>query len=361
MQPFHVYAAAFGLAFLVTIVSIPIVKKIAVYFRIVDRPNARKVHTKQMPRLGGISILFGFIAGFICLFPHIPYMPSFLLGAFVIVLTGVVDDKFSISAKAKLAAQITAATIFVTSGPLIDFVNIPFVGYLDFGWFSYPITVFWIVTMTNAINLIDGLDGLASGVSSIALCSLLVMAILNQQALVISLIVILLGSTLGFLIFNFHPAQIFMGDGGSMFIGYTIAVISIIGLFKSVTLFSLLIPVMILAVPIFDTVFAVIRRLIKKQKLTTPDKAHLHHSLMALGFSHRGTVLIIYAVSSFFGAAAILFSKSFLWGSLLIAILSLIMIQFFVELAGVLNHRRKPIIDTVKRLIAMREAARSQK
>lgn len=353
MYSFETYAAGFGMAFLVTILSVPIIKGIAMQFRIVDRPNARKMHTTLMPRLGGVSIVFGFTAGFLYLHPHSPYMPAFLAGASIIVLTGILDDKFGLSARTKLAAQFASATILVTTGPLIEYVNIPFIGYIEFGWACYPITIFWIIAITNAINLIDGLDGLATGVSSIALSSLLIMAILNQQALVIALTVILLGGTVGFLLFNFHPARIFMGDSGSLFIGYTIAVISITGLFKSLTLFSLIIPIMILAVPIFDTFFAIIRRILNKQHLFKPDKQHLHHRLLAAGFNHKITVLIIYAISIFCSASAIIFSKSFLWGSLIIAGLLLLMMQFIAELIGILNHRRKPILDTVRRLIAV--------
>lgn len=361
MYPFHTLAAAFGISFIVTILSIPFVTRFALYFHFVDTPNARKVHTKQMPRLGGLSIALGFAAGLLYLLPGYSYMPAFLLGAVIIVGTGMVDDRFQLPARIKFAAQLAAAVIFVSLGPLIEFINIPFIGYIEFGWISYPITVFWIITVTNAINLIDGLDGLASGVSSIALSSLLFMAVLEQQTYVMALTIILLGGTIGFLMFNFHPAKIFMGDSGSMFIGYTIGVISVAGLFKSLTLFSLLIPIIILAVPIFDTVFAVIRRLMKRQKLSTPDKLHLHHRLLALGFSHRMTVLIIYTISFFFSVAAVILSKSFLWGSLLVITLCLAMLQLFAELADVLNQRRKPIVDSVKKLVTIGEASKANK
>jgi UDP-GlcNAc:undecaprenyl-phosphate GlcNAc-1-phosphate transferase len=360
MHSLSTYIVAFMISLIVTIVATPFVKMLAYRLGVVDSPNARKVHEKQMPRMGGLSIVLGFLAGFIYLWPASEYTIPILIGAITIVTIGILDDKFALSAKYKLLGQIAAAIIVVSSGLQIEHVNIPFVGYIDFGWMSFPITVFWIVGITNAINLIDGLDGLASGVSSIALTSMLVMAILDNQALAIALAVILLAGTLGFLFFNVHPAEIFMGDTGSLFIGYTISIISITGLFKSLTLFSLIIPVFILAVPIFDTLFAIVRRMLKRQKLSSPDKSHLHHCLLALGFSHRTTVHIIYVISIFFAASAIVVSKSILWGSLFILCLLLVMMQFTAEIIGTLKDRKTPLINTVKKVIVLSQALKSK-
>lgn len=302
----------------------------------------------------------GFIAGYIYLQPETDFLWAYLIGALIISITGLLDDKYSISPKYKLAGQIIAAVTVVSAGMRIEFVQVPWFGELHFYWFAIPITLFWIIAITNAINLIDGLDGLASGVSSIALAAMIITSILDTQLITIGLSVVLLGSTVGFLFFNSHPAKIFMGDTGSLFIGYTLSVISILGLFKSITIFSLIIPTVILAVPIFDTTFAIIRRIVRGQKISAPDKSHLHHHLMKSGFSHRTTVLIIYTISALFGFAGIIFSRSVLWGALLISMLCLIMIQFTMEMFDVLNKRRKPIMNMVKKLTYSQSTTRGK-
>jgi len=354
------YLIAFILSLSVTFLSIPLVKKLAYRFGVVSVPDGRKVHTKPMPEMGGLSIVLGFLAGFLYLWPTFEHTVPILVGGLVIALVGLIDDKYSLPPLAKLLGQVIAAVIVVQSGMLIDFVTIPFFGFHEIVWWlSYPLTVFWIVVVMNAINLIDGLDGLASGVSSIALTSMLVMAVFQYQTpLAIALCVILLAGTIGFLFFNIHPAKIFMGDTGALFIGYVIALISITGLFKSLTLFSLILPVVILGVPIFDTVFAIIRRLLKRQKISTPDKLHLHHCLMALGFSHRATVNIIYLISICFAAAAIILSRSILWGSLFIICLLLVMTQFTAEMIGLWKNRKTPLINTVRKIVVMSQTLR---
>ncbi|MBM7645049.1 UDP-GlcNAc:undecaprenyl-phosphate GlcNAc-1-phosphate transferase [Scopulibacillus daqui] len=352
MHFFNHYTFAFFISLIVTIMATPIVKRVAIRFNFVDNPNDRKIHKQAMPYLGGIAIAIGFFAGYIFLKPISPVLPAFILGAILILITGAIDDKWSISPKYKLLAQLIVAIIVVSSGVSIDFITFPILGHIDFGWWSYPITIFWIVGMMNAINLIDGLDGLACGVSAIALSSMLVMAIINAQLLAISLSVILLGSMLGFLFFNSHPASIFMGDTGSLFIGYTLSIISIIGLFKSITIFSLILPIIILAVPILDTSLAIIRRLLSGQKISSPDRSHLHHRLIDFGFSHRTTVYIIYTISFLFGLAAIIFTKSIIWGSLLILGLCIVMLQFTIEIINVLKtDRKKPLLNFVKKFV----------
>lgn len=358
MEPLGTYIIAFIISAGVTVISTPLVKRLAWKLDAVDTPNFRRVNEQRMPSMGGLSIILGFLAGYLYLWPNSDYTLAILVGGLIIALTGIIDDKISIPARYKLLAELIAAVVVVTSGLQIDFVNIPFIGYIDFGWLSIPITIFWIVGITNAINFIDGLDGLASGVSSIALTAMLIMAVIDQQAVAIALAVILLAGTLGFLFFNTHPAKIFMGDTGALFIGFTISVISVSGLFKSLALFSLIIPVIILGVPILDTFFAIVRRLLKRQRPSTPDKSHLHHHLMALGFSHRSTVYIIYTISIFFAAAAIILSKSILWGTLLIIFLLLIMLQFTAEIVGILKDRKTPLINTVKKIVLANQEKR---
>ncbi|WP_240613542.1 glycosyltransferase family 4 protein [Pueribacillus theae] len=359
LDTYH-YFIAFFISLLVTIIATPFVKKIALRYNIVDKPENRKIHMNSKPRLGGLAIVIGVAAGYLYLTPapYSPYMPKIIIGAIIITIVGILDDKFTLSPKAKLLGQIIAACIVVSSGLLVDFVTIPFYGKVEFGVFSYAITILWIVGITNAMNLIDGLDGLSAGVSTIALTFFSIMAVIDSQFVALGLSIIFLGATIGFLFFNFHPAEIFMGDTGALFLGYSISIISILGLFKSVTLFSLIIPVIILAVPIFDTFFAIIRRLLNKQKISSPDRRHLHHRLIDMGFSHKTTVFIIYGVSIFFGISALVFSASTLWGSLLMISLLLLILQLTAELIGLIGEKRKPIVTFLKRLSSTKPATK---
>jgi UDP-GlcNAc:undecaprenyl-phosphate GlcNAc-1-phosphate transferase len=338
------------LCFFASILLTPIVKKLAFKIGATDKPNKRKVHMKIMPRLGGLAIFLSFIIGILILKPvsedHLPIV----IGAIIIILTGMLDDVKEISPKLKLAGQITAAAVVVIMGDLkVDFINLPFGGQIDFGYLSFPITMIWIIGITNAINLIDGLDGLAGGVSAIALFSIAGMSIVTGNVYVTVISLIVAASTVGFLFFNFHPAKIFMGDTGALFLGFMIAVLSLLG-YKGVTFVSLVIPVIILGVPISDTFFAIIRRLVNKQPLSAPDKSHLHHCLLKSGFSHRQTVLLIYAMSSVFGLAAFIFSQATVWGSMIVILALLITIEVIVEKIGLVREDYKPLLKFVKGL-----------
>lgn len=343
------YVIAFIICFIASILLTPLVKKFAIKIGATDNPNERKVHQKLMPRLGGLAIFISFIIGILILIPESPYMWSIIAGAIIIVITGFLDDMFEISAKWKLLGQIAAASVVIIGGVYVEFINLPFEGTLQLGIFGIPLTLLWIVGITNAINLIDGLDGLAAGVSSIILLAITTIAIMDGNMFIIALASLLLASTVGFLFYNFHPAQIFMGDTGSLFLGFMIAVISLLG-FKSVTLFSLLIPIIILAVPISDTLFAIVRRMINKQPISAPDKAHLHHCLLNLGNSHKRTVLIIYGISAFFALSAVLLTQSTLWGALVIVILVLLVIELIAEFVGLVNTDYRPMLKIYKRL-----------
>jgi len=323
------------------------VKKLAYKVGATDQPNVRKVHQKIMPRLGGLAIYIGFIAGFLILRPEDPYAGAIILGSAVILLTGMADDIFDLSPRLKLLGQLTAAFTVVLGGVQIEFINLPFGGVLEFGMFSIPITILWIVGITNAINLIDGLDGLAAGVSTIGLATIGFMAMLKGDVFVMSLALILIVSTLGFLYFNFHPAKIFMGDTGALFLGYMIAVLSMLG-FKNVTMISLIVPLIILGVPISDTFFAIIRRIVNKSPLSAPDKSHLHHCLLRIGFTHKQTVIIIYAIAAMFSLAAIIFSMSTLWGAMIVIAVLLIAIEWLIESIGLVNSNYQPLIKFVK-------------
>ena len=253
-----------------------------------------------------------------------------------------------ITAKAKLAGQLAAAVVVVTWGGLqIDFINLPFGGQFDFGYLSIPITIIWIIGITNAINLIDGLDGLAAGVSTIALISHYSNGDDYGECICCRNAAILAASSLGFLFFNFHPAKIFMGDTGSLFLGFMISVLALLG-FKNVAVVSLVIPIIMLGVPISDTFFAIVRRIRMKQKITAPDKSHLHHCLLRSGFSHRQTVLVIYGLAILFGVAAILFSQATVWGAILLIVVMLIAIELFVEIIGLAGTNYRPLLNLVR-------------
>lgn len=339
------------ICFITSILITPLVKKLAFKIGATDKPNQRKVHQKIMPRLGGLAIFFSFLIGYLVLQPDSKYALPILIGSIIIIITGVLDDMIELSAKIKLGGQLVATLIVVVYGGVqIDFINLPFGGKLEFGMLSIPITVLWIVGITNAINLIDGLDGLAAGVSSIVLITISGMAIMMGNVFVTSMGFIVLGSTLGFLFYNFHPAKIFMGDTGALFLGYMISVLSLLG-FKNVAVISFIVPVIILGVPISDTFFAIIRRIVKNQPLSAPDKSHLHHCLLRLGYSHRQTVLIIYGMSAIFGLAAVIFSKvQTMWGSFLVLAILLVAIEIIVEKIGLVDKTYRPILNMVRGL-----------
>ncbi|WP_117168448.1 glycosyltransferase family 4 protein [Paraliobacillus sediminis] len=330
------------------IVLTPYVKKLAIRIGAVDQPNYRKIHAKVMPRLGGLAIFISFMVGFIVFNPNSPYFWPIFIGAVLVTGTGVVDDLYELSARVKFSIQLVAAGVVVFAGAQINFINLPFGETLHFGYFSIPITIIWIVGITNAINLIDGLDGLAAGVSSIALITISGLAITLGDTFVVAVGFMLLGSTLGFLVYNFHPAKIFMGDTGALFLGYMIGVLSVLG-FKNATLFSLIVPITILGVPILDTFFAIVRRVVNKKPLASPDKLHLHHALLKLGFGHRQTVILIYAMSALFSLAALIFTKSTMWGSTITFLAMALLIEITVELTGLISDKYRPLLSLLDR------------
>lgn len=335
-------------AALAAILLTPLVKRLAFRIGAVDAPNHRKVHARIMPRLGGLAIFGGFLVGVAILQPESEYTLAIILGATVIIITGVLDDMYEISAKAKMLGQLLAALIIIFVGDInIEMINLPFGGELDFGFLSIPFTILWILAITNAINLIDGLDGLAAGVSTIALVTMTTMAFIMGDMFVVAIASVLAASAFGFLFHNFHPAKIFMGDTGALFLGFMIAVLSLLG-FKNLTVVSFIIPIIMLGVPISDTFFAIVRRLRNGQKWSDADKSHLHHRLIDLGFSHKQTVLLIYAIAVLFGLAAIIFSMAKVWGAILLITVILVAIELFVEVIGLAGKNYRPLIKLAK-------------
>lgn len=355
----YIQAIIAFVAALITVLTLtPLVIKFAIWFGAIDKPNERKVHEKIMPRLGGLAIFIGVIAGYIAGGLYNEKINTISVGAILIIIIGMLDDKYELSAKTKFAGQLIVAAMILASGLKIDFVAIPYFDRIELGLWSYPITIFWIVAITNAINLIDGLDGLSAGVSAIGIATIGIMALLAGKVLIFTLSLILLGSIIGFLFYNFHPAKIFMGDTGALFLGYAISILSLLGLYKSVTLFTFLVPVIILGVPVFDTTFAIIRRIANNKPISAPDKSHLHHRLLALGLSHRKTVLAIYAFGILFSASAVLLSRSTLWGSIFIIFGLLLITEVLAEVIGIVHVKYKPILGLLKKLTAKRSMGR---
>ena len=286
---------AFIVAFIVTFFTTPFVKNLAFKIGAVDIPkDNRRMHKKPTARLGGLAIFLGFIASAIIFADLSSEIVGMLIGCAVIVTLGVFDDIYTLSAKVKLLVQIVAALCPVK----IDFIRVPsFIseyGYIGLGWFAIPLTVLWIVGITNAVNLLDGLDGLACGVSSISALTLLVIAIIVGEGNVAFLTSALAGACFGFLPYNFNPAKLFMGDTGALFLGFILSSVSVQGLFKGYAIISIAAPLLILGLPIFDTLSAILRRVKDHRSIMSPDRGHLHHRLVDSGFSQKQAVLTIY-------------------------------------------------------------------
>ena len=308
-------AAALFVAAVVALISTPVVRSLAFRIGAVDVPkDGRRMHDHPIPRMGGLAIFFGFLLSVLVFLPLSLQLRSMLLGAVVIVILGIFDDIYALSAKLKFVVQIAAALIAVLGGNQITVLsNINVFSsepYWELGWLSYPISVLWIVAITNAVNLIDGLDGLACGVSTISSMTLLVIALIVSEPDVAVLTAALAGACIGFLPYNLNPAKIFMGDTGSTFLGFVLATVSIQGLFKFYTIISFAVPFLMLALPIFDTCFAILRRVSKGQSPMAPDRGHIHHRLIDMGFSQKQAVAVLYVISAILGLSAVVLTTN---------------------------------------------------
>ena len=327
--------------FLFVYILVPVVKKIAYHINAIDLPNARKVHKVPIPRLGGLAIYAGFLFGYLVFGKQNNLMTSILIGSFIIIITGIIDDIKPLKAKIKLLGQLVAALIVVINGDILLSSISAFGLYINFGLLAYPITILFILTFINCMNLIDGLDGLATGISSIFFATVGLIAIFkNSHGLDFMLCFIMLGSCLGFLVHNKYPAKIFMGDSGSMFLGFIISIISLLG-FKNVTMTSLIIPFMIIAIPVLDTIFAVIRRTIKNESITKPDKFHIHHQLLNMNFSHKKTVIVICLIDSLFAFTSIVYILlDRQLGYIMYGILMIIVVLFIIKTDVIIEHKK---------------------
>lgn len=328
------------ITFLFVACIIPYVKKLAFQIGAVDVPRERHIHKKPMPKLGGLAIFSGFLLGYMIFGTHSSMMNAILIGSFIIVLTGVIDDITELKPLTKLIGQVAAAAVIALYGKLLLHDLSAFGFYIEFGILSYPITIVFIVACINCINFIDGLDGLSGGICSIYYLTIGIIATLQGQfGLDFVLTFIMLGSTLGFLVHNFHPATIFAGDSGSMFMGFIISVIALLG-FKNVTMTSLIIPLLILAIPILDTLFAILRRTIKGESIAKGDKFHIHHQLLNRNLSQKTTVLIIYVIDMLFAFASIIYViNDRLLGYVVYGLLLLIVILFVAKTNVIVDRK----------------------
>ena len=307
--------AALLTAAVVSLISTPVVRSLAFRVGAVDVPkDNRRMHNHPIPRMGGLAIFFGFILSVLLFVPLTQQLRTMLLGAVVIVILGIFDDIYALPAMPKFMIQIAAALVAVLGGNRIfGLSNINIFSsdpYWELGWLSIPISVLWIVGITNAVNLIDGLDGLACGVSTISSMTLLVIALIMAEPDVAMITAALAGACLGFLPYNLNPARIFMGDTGSTFLGYILAVVSIQGLFKFYTFISFAAPFLMLGLPIFDTCFAILRRVSHGQSPMAPDRGHIHHCLIDMGFSQKQAVAMLYVISAILGLSAVVLTTA---------------------------------------------------
>nr|PZN03529.1 MAG: undecaprenyl-phosphate alpha-N-acetylglucosaminyl 1-phosphate transferase [Bacillota bacterium] len=339
-MPLYIYAfiVSMALSYLATPKVIDLAWKIGA----IDVPkDARRVHKKPTPRLGGLAIFAAFTAvGLLTLPLEQSSIQGMLVGGAILVIVGVLDDVYGLPAKVKLALQTVAAYIPVLFGLKVQWVTNPFGGMFYLGQWSVPVTLFWIVGITNTLNFIDGLDGLAAGIAAIASITMMLVNASLGQVNATLVTALLAGAALGFLPYNFNPAKIFMGDTGSMFLGYMLAVAAVDGAVKSATAIALIVPILALGLPIFDTAFAIVRRLAKGKPIMQADRGHIHHRLLDVGFSHRQAVVYMYLMSLALGLCAIIM----IWAGVKQAFLTLA-IFFVAFLVGgrqfVVSHDKK--------------------
>lgn len=301
---------AAGVAFLLCFGLTPPVKRFAELIGAVDQPSERRINKVPIPRMGGLAIFLGFVLTALLFVPLSTQVTGILLGAVIIAVMGAVDDIVSLNPWVKLLGQVVAAVVVIRCGVVFDAISNPNplseVAFIEIGWLSVPLTVFWIVACTNAVNLIDGLDGLAVGVSAISSLTMLVVSLIVSEPAVSLLLAALTGACLGFMPYNLNPAKIFMGDVGSQLLGFVLSTVSILGLFKMHAIITFVVPFLALALPLTDTTFAFFRRILRGQSPFHPDRGHLHHRLLDMGLSQKQAVAFMYGISAVLGIAAVL-------------------------------------------------------
>ena len=301
---------AAAVAFLICFFMTPPVKRFAEMIGAVDQPSERRINKTPIPRMGGLAIFLGFVLTALLFVPLNTQVTGILLGAVIIAVMGAVDDIVSLNPWIKLAGQIVAAIVAIRCGVVFSAISNPNplseVTTIEIGWLSVPLTILWIVACTNAVNLIDGLDGLAVGVSAISSVTMLVVSLIVSEPAVSLLLAVLTGACLGFRPYNLNPAKIFMGDVGSQLLGFVLSTVSIVGLFKLHAIITFVVPLLALALPLADTTFAFFRRILRGQSPFHPDRGHFHHRLLALGMSQKQAVALMYGISAVLGLSAVL-------------------------------------------------------
>lgn len=344
------YLAAFALAMCLAAALTPLARRLAFRMGAVVRPGGRHVHKSTIPRMGGVAIAVAICAPLLALFvvdsavariirneAHLAV--GLLVGGVLVCGVGVADDVRGLRPRYKLLAQIAASAIAYGFGFRIPAVHVPFVGALSMGVFALPVTILWIVGITNAVNLIDGLDGLAAGVVFFAAVTNFAVALISTSVFVAVLMAAVMGALLGFLFYNFNPARIFMGDSGSYFLGFVLATSSLAGpAHKASAAVSLLVPIVALGVPIFDTLFSMVRRMLERRPLFSPDRGHIHHRLLDMGITHRRAVLILYGVSVALTVAAIGISLGRQWETGIALVSATVVMVALVRFAGYFDY-----------------------
>ena len=302
---------AFAVSLLVAYVMTPPVKRFAEKVGAIDVPrDNRRVHDHPIPRMGGLAIFIGFVLSLIFFVPMSTKVLGLLVGSVIIAVMGGVDDIVSLNPWVKLAGQIVAALVAIRCGLVFDVISNPNIfaeeTYIEIGWLSIPLTMLWIVGCTNAVNLIDGLDGLAVGVSAISSMTMLIVSLFVSEPVVSIILAALTGACLGFMPYNLNPAKIFMGDVGSQLMGFVLSTASIMGLFKLHAIITFFVPLLALALPLADTIFAFFRRILHGQSPFKADKGHFHHRLLAMGLNQKQVVAVLYGISAVLGLLAVL-------------------------------------------------------
>lgn len=334
------YAFTFLVALAVTFVLTPVVKNFAIRIGAVDKPDARKVHHGLIPRLGGLAIYVGFMVSVIATIGFTYEMVGIMLGATFLIAVGIADDVYSLPPKVKLLGQIIAAAIPVVIFNInIEWIDVPRLGIIYLPEIiSLPLTIFWIIGFVNTVNLIDGLDGLAAGIATIASIAIALLAFQMGQWVAAAAMVAMTGACLAFLQYNFNPAKIFMGDTGSMFLGYIISAVSVMGSMKTVATAVLIVPLLALTVPITDTLLAIVRRKSSGVPIFSPDKNHLHHRLLAKGLNQKQVVLVMYALTAFFSCTALIVIHLSLWIGIAIVAIALVLFILWARKLGVMQE-----------------------
>ena len=331
------YFMIFITSLIISFLLIPAVKKLAKIIGAMDYPGERRINKIAVPNIGGLSIYTAFVITALIFLELNQTLIGILIGGSIITFIGFIDDLYEISPLWKLSGQVLAAAVLIFFGIKIEFITNPLGGMFFLGNWAIPLTVIWVVSITNVVNLIDGLDGLAAGVSVIALATLFLVSLQEGQTLTAVMAITIAGSALGFLYYNFHPADIFMGDCGSMFLGYTLAAISVAGALKSAAAVTLVVPVLALGVPILDTAFAIIRRVYNNRPISEADKGHIHHRLLALGWSQQEATLIVYLISFFLGISALIINGSTVENGILLTLFIFVAIIFGAWKMGIFS------------------------